>query len=180
MYWFGGVFRKVLLSSLNLCLKKGSLEMHRFLTGRLRQRISRKWYSSLSLHVYGSHGGSLFCTGIEFDAQDLSSFPQELSWTHRIWVRFHRNWVGPTGFEFVSPGIELDAQDLSSFLVQLTGFQFDAQNLRPGTENLWAELDSCGNELKSCCAKLKICDLDSCAKKWASVFSIAKVIEGCT
>ncbi len=37
---------------------------------------------------FGSHRGSLFCTGIEFNAQDfssfpqgLSSFPQELSWT---------------------------------------------------------------------------------------------------
>ncbi len=37
--------------------------------------------------VYGSHGGSLFLAGIEFEAQDLSSFPQEFSWTHRIWVR---------------------------------------------------------------------------------------------
>ncbi len=38
------------------------------------------------LHCYGDHGGSLFCTGIEFisteielDTQDLSSFLQELS-----------------------------------------------------------------------------------------------------
>ncbi len=34
-------------------------------------------------NAYKSHGGSLFCTGIKFDAQDSSSFPQELSWTHR-------------------------------------------------------------------------------------------------
>ena len=37
-----------------------------------------------SAYPYGSHGGSLFCSGIEFDAQDLSLFPQELSWAHRI------------------------------------------------------------------------------------------------
>ncbi len=38
-------------------------------------------------HSYGSHRGSLFCAEIEFDAQDLSSFPQKLSWTHKIRVR---------------------------------------------------------------------------------------------
>ncbi len=27
---------------------------------------------------YGDHGCSPFCTGIEFDSQELSSFPQEL------------------------------------------------------------------------------------------------------
>ena len=31
-------------------------------------------------------------TGIELDTQNLSSFPQELSWTHRIGVHLYGNW----------------------------------------------------------------------------------------
>ncbi len=65
--------------------------------------MSRQWYRWLLPCFYNMFLiGSLFCTGIKFDAHDLSSFVQKLSWTHRIWVCFRRNWVGRTGFEFVS------------------------------------------------------------------------------
>ncbi len=49
----------------------------------------------------GPTGLEFVSPGIELDPQDLNSFPQELNWTHRIWICFPRNWVGPTGFEFV-------------------------------------------------------------------------------
>ena len=68
------------------------------------------------------------------EATEAHFFAQESSSTHRIWVRFHRNWVGRTGFEFVSPGIELGAQDLSSFPQEF---------LYRWTPILWVELDSC-------------------------------------
>ncbi len=68
---------------------------------------------------YGSHGGSLFCAGIEFDLQDRSSSPTE-----------------------------------TESLAYFTGI-------------LWNELNSSGNELKTC--RL---ELDSCGKKWVSVASV--------
>ncbi len=46
------------------------------------------WYQ-----YYGDHGGSPFCTEIEFDSQDRSSSVQKLSSTHRIEVHLYR-----TGF----------------------------------------------------------------------------------
>ena len=49
---------------------------------------------------YRSHRGSLFPTGIEFDAQDLSSFPQELSWILCVQLNFHtHNKVPPSQSE---------------------------------------------------------------------------------
>ncbi len=69
-------------------------------------------------HMKGSHGGSLFCTKIKFDRQDLSSFSQELSW-----IPVETNWKS----------------------VRRTGFLWKrTQILCRRTENLWVELDSWG------------------------------------
>ncbi len=71
------------------------------------------------------------------EATEAHFFSQESSSTHRIWVRFHRNWVGHTGFEFVSVR-------RTQFLGKWT------QLLWKRTQILCVQLNSCGNELKSC------------------------------
>ena len=96
---------KCLVSPCNLNNDRLTWISHRFHNGCLQGSIHKTIIAYIRVccgfdavwkvivHVYGSHGSSLFSTETELDPQNRSSSLQKLSWTHRIRVHFYRTWV---------------------------------------------------------------------------------------